>query len=65
MMAITDEIHSPTDNDCQNYMPFILYFSSKNNLTTYIHVQYVQIHVVILLQHDILQTLHQINFSKF
>lgn len=46
-------------------MPFILYFSSKNNLTTYIHVQYVQIHVVILLQHDILQTLHQINFSKF
>lgn len=40
-------------------------FFRKNNLTTYIHVQYVQNHVAILLQHSIFQTLHPINFSEF
>lgn len=40
-------------------------FFPKNNLTTYIHVQYVQNHVAILLQHSIFQTLHPINFSEF
>lgn len=38
MMAITDEVYSLTDNDCQNKMPFILSFFPKNNLTTYIYI---------------------------
>lgn len=46
-------------------MPFILSFFPKNNLTTYIHVQYVHIHVAILLQHSFFLTLHLKNFSEF